>query len=175
MACVAGESGHGKGNFVVLTLRAETPLKWKCHPFSWQHCVDEDFVDISESNCNHVGISQRWRILPDASTTEGQGGNVFKRQQRVTCFCHSKATHFLSSTEVSFVASCSQRIHRLGRSHVTLACLLTYQLVTKSRACSNSILGELFLWVACKITAFISWHFSFFHAMRNNWISSAAV
>lgn len=85
MTRAAGESGYGKGNFVILTLTAKAYLKWKCHPFSSHHCVDGGFVDISESNCHHVGISRREKILPDASTTEAQGGNVFEHQQSVTC------------------------------------------------------------------------------------------
>lgn len=82
MACAVEESGYGKGNFVIVTLTAKTPLKWK---FSWQHCADGGFVDISESNWT-IGISRRERIRPDASTTAGQGGNAFEHQHSVTCF-----------------------------------------------------------------------------------------
>lgn len=84
MTRAAGESGYGKGNLVILTLTAKAYLKWKCHPFSSHHCWWRFcwHFRIKLSPCR---ISRREKILPDASTTEAQGGNVFEHHQSVTC------------------------------------------------------------------------------------------
>lgn len=118
MTRAAGESGYGKGNLVILTLTAKAYLKWKCHPFSSHHCVDGGFVDISESNCHHVGISRREKIQQKPKVAMCLNINKAWRVFTVLLWCHPKSQAISLQWWSLFLVSFSQNIHCLDRRHV---------------------------------------------------------
>lgn len=102
-------------------------LFWNASRFLVSAALAEVFLDISESNCHHVGLSPRQRIPPDAGTTEPPRWKCVwtPTKPNVLVLSRPKVEQLLSSAEVCSVASSSQNIRRLGRNRLALACSLT--------------------------------------------------